>query len=204
METKDINKNLKQFGYKKLNAKYGVSIYIKKIDSMFSQAILVASPTPKVKTFDFEIGVLNLHLENAVLEIEQTQFVGVYSLHYGWKVGEISGKDCLPDEIEKFYRYLGELDSQISNDFEKINRESTESLTSFRDNMFFSERPIRKYGSYEAFRGVIYSVIENGYLDPLIENNALSSLSSDPTEYKQLEFKLGILKKHIALKAEGN
>lgn len=202
MNITNISNHLKLLGYKKYNSKYGVTVFTKKNDFLFSQAILVASPTPKSITFDFEIGILNLHLEDIVLEIEQAQHIGVYSLHYGWKAGEISGKDSSPDEINIFYDHLKNLDSKISSEIEEANKVSLNSLTSFCENVFFADNPIRKYGSYAAFRGVISSIIERGYLDPSIENTALSSLSSDPIEYKQLEFKLSLIKKHLALKAE--
>ena len=197
-----ISKHLKSLGYKKYNSKYGITVFTKNSDLQFSQAILVASPTPKSTTYDFEIGVLNLDLEDIILEIEQAKHIGVYSLHYGWKAGEISGKSSSPDEIENFFRQLDKLDNRISSEVEKTNIESMNSLTSFRENVFFAENPIRKYGSYAAFRGVISSIIDKGYLDPSIENTALSSLSTDPTEYKQLEFKLSLIKKHLALKTE--
>ncbi len=203
MNIKDIGRYLKSLGYRKLNSKYGISIFVKDAGLLFSQAIAVASPNPKSTKYDFEIGILNIPLEISVLDIEQAKFIGVYSLHYGWKVGEISGKSCLPDESEQFYRDLEKMDKEISSEIEKINTESTEALTSFRENTFFAQHPIRKYGSYAAFRGVIYSVIEKGYLDPAIENSALCSVSSDLAEFKQLEFKLGLLKQHIAITTTG-
>ncbi len=200
MILKEIEKNIKLIGYNKLNSKHGISIYIKNTGLVYSQAFLVASPTPKYENYELEIGILNLHLENSVLEIEQAQIIGVYSLHYGWKAGEISGKYSSPVEIDNFFQHLKNMDKEIYSNIEFINKESLESLKFFRDNVFFQKNTIRKYGSYEAIRGVIQNVIEKGYLDDSIENSALSSLSSNPTEYKQLEFKLELLKKHIALK----
>lgn len=196
-QIRDVTKSLKALGYKKINAKYGVAVFVKDSQKAFSQAVLVHSPNPKSRTPEFEVGVIHVPLANLMIDIEEAQFIGLYFINYGWSVTKWLQRNNIPNSVENYVTqsiYLSEL---ITEQFDAVVEEALSAIKGFRQNSFFEHDCTRKYGAFEAYNGLALSVLEKGYLDPAIQQQAFTSVSTDPAEYKQLEFKLGFIQRYL-------
>lgn len=193
----EVTKSLKALGYKKINAKYGVAVFVKDSSRDFSQAILVHSPNPKSKTPEFEVGVINVHLANLMVDIENAQFIGIHVIHYGWSVTKWLQRNNIHNSNENYVAQSIVLSELITMQFDAVAEEALSAITGFRQNRFFEQDCTRKYGAFEAYHGLALSVMEKGFLDPAVQELAFASVAADPCEYKQLEFKLGFIQLYL-------
>lgn len=196
-QIREVTKSLKALGYKKINAKYGVTVFVKDSQKAFSQAVLVHSPNPKSTTPEFEVGVIHLPLANLMIDIENAHFIGLHVIHYGWSVTKWLQRNNIPNSVENYVTHSINLSELITEQFDAVAEESLSAIKGFRQNRFFEQDFTRKYGAFEAYEGIALSVMEKGYLDPTVLDQAFSSVAANPAEYKQLEFKLGFIQRYL-------
>ncbi|MDF3125202.1 hypothetical protein [Rheinheimera sp. 1928-s] len=196
-QIREVTKSLKAFGYKKINAKYGVAVFVKESEKAFSQAVLVHSPNPKSKMPEFEVGVIHVPLANLIIDIEEAQFIGLYFINYGWSVTKWLQRNNIPYSVENYVTQSIHLSELITEQFDAVVKEALSAIKGFRQNRFFEQDFKRKYGSFEAYHGLALSIMKEGYLDPAIQQKAFNSVAADPAEYKQLEFKLGLIQRYL-------
>lgn len=196
-QIREVTKSLKAVGYKKINAKYGVAVFVKDSLKEFSQAILVHSPNPKSTIPEFEVGVIHMPLASLMIDIEDAHFIGLYFINYGWSVTKWLQRNNIQNSNENYVAQSIHLSELITGQFDAVAEEALSAIKGFRQNRFFELDCTRKYGAFEAYHGLALSIMEKGYLDPAVQEQAFASVAADPCEYKQLEFKLGFIQRYL-------